>query len=144
MTIYNDKDNYFPTILKDVFDQLWVCWTCYDSVSGNYTLRYKQSVTDGTLWGGGPSDAGEALTAGSTGCYHQLVYLQPYIYCIYTDGGTKLAYRRIPEGGVYWENEITLYTGSSLSDASLGGGVGSGLDYRCRIQCFRQAMVSGV
>jgi hypothetical protein len=115
-TIYNDKDNFFPTILKDVFGQLWVCWTCYDSGSGSYTLRHKQSVTEGTLWGSGPSDAGEALTSGSTGCYHQLVYLQPYVYCIYTDAGTKLAYRRIPEGGTNWDTEITLYTGSSLAD----------------------------
>jgi hypothetical protein len=116
VTIYSDKDNFFPTILKDVFGQLWVCWTCYDSVSGYYTLRYKQSVNEGSLWGTGPTDAGEALTAGSSGCYHQLVYLQPYVYCIYTDAGTRLAYRRIPEGGAYWENEITLYTGSSLAD----------------------------
>jgi hypothetical protein len=115
-TIYNAKDNFFPTILKDAFDQLWVCWTCYDSASGNYALRYKQSVTEGTLWGSGPSDAGDALTAGSIGCYSQLVYLQPYVYCIYTDAGTKLVCRRIPESGAYWENEITLYTGSSLTD----------------------------
>ena len=116
VTIYNGKDNFFPTILIDVFDQLWVCWTCYDSASGYYTLRCKQSVTEGTLWGAGPSDAGEALTAGSSGCYHQLVYLQPYVYCIYTDAGTKLAYRRIPEGGTSFDNETTLYTGSSLTD----------------------------
>jgi hypothetical protein len=116
-TIYNGKDNFFPTILKDIFGQLWVCWTCYDSASGNYTLRYKQSVTEGTLWGSGPTDAGEALTSGSSGCYHQLVYMQPYVYCIYTDAGTKLAYRRIPEGGTNWDDEITLYTGTGLADA---------------------------
>ena len=117
VTIYNDKDNYFPTILKDVFNQLIVCWTCYDSSTGNYIIRSKQSSNEGSLWGGGPSDAGSALTSGSSGCYNQLVYRQPYIYCIYTDGGSKLAYRRIPDGGVYWENEAVLYTGSSLSDA---------------------------
>ncbi len=116
VTIYNDKNNFFPTILKDVFGQLWVCWTCYDATSGNYSLRFKQSVTEGTLWGTGPTDPGEALTAGSTGCHHQLIYLQPYVYCIYTDGGAKLAYRRIPEGGSGWDDEIVLYTGSSLVD----------------------------
>lgn len=117
VTIYNDKDNYFPTILKDVFDKLIVCWTCYDSSTGNYVIRSKQSANDGSLWGGGPSDAGSALTSGSTGCYSQLAYVQPYIYCFYTDAGSKLAYRRIPDGGVFWESETLLYTGSSLSDA---------------------------
>lgn len=115
--VYNDKDNYFPSILRDATGKLNVCWTCYDAGAGNYTIRAKQSGSDGVQWGGGPSDAGNALSAGSGGCYGQLVSLSPYIYCCYTDGGTKLAYRRIPEGGVYWESEITLYTGTALADS---------------------------
>ncbi len=116
-TIYNDKDNYFPSILKDVSGKLWVSWTCYDSATGNYTLHAKTSVVEGTLWGAGSADPGEALTVGSSGCYGCFVYLQPWVYCIYTDGGAKLAYRRIPNGGVFWESEVTIYTGTSLSDA---------------------------
>ena len=69
IAIYNDKDNYFPSIVKDVYGKLTVSWTCYDSVADHYSIRSKQSVNEGLIWGAGPTDEGTALTTGSTGCY---------------------------------------------------------------------------
>jgi hypothetical protein len=117
VVIYGDKDNYFPSILKDASGKLTVCWSCYDATAGTYTLRGKQSSNGGVQWGGGSSDAGAALTSGSSGCFAQLVYLPPYIYAFYTDGGTKLAYRYIADGGAFWEGESTLFTGTGLADS---------------------------
>ena len=117
VTVYNDKDNYFPSLIRDFSGKLTLCWTCYDSVQSKYYIRCKTSTNDGGTWGAGPADAGEALTSGSSGCYCQVVYLGVYIYCVYTDGGTNLSYRRKVDGAALWDSAQTLYSGSGLDDS---------------------------
>jgi len=116
--IFDGDANYHPSLFKDEFDRLWVSWT---RVSGGMSyVNNKRSTNDGTTWGSGPSDEGTTLTSGSSSCYNQLVYRPNHVYCIYTDGGTKLAYRRMSTSGAVFEDEVTLYSGTGLG-ASFSG-----------------------
>jgi hypothetical protein len=117
VTVYNDKDNYFPSIVKQDSGKLNLCWSSYDAVGSDYSIRYKSSTDDGATWGGGPADAGTELLGGSTACYCQLVYLSNILYCIYTDSGTTLAYRDKDGGAALWNSAVTLYSGSGLDDS---------------------------
>ncbi len=116
VAVYDDKDNFFPSITRDAVGRLHVVWTCYDSGTGLQTLRHKRSTSDGAAWGSGSSDPGTALTTGAVACYGRIVYLSSACYCIYTDGGTKLATRRLLEGAVNFEAEIVLYQGVFLGE----------------------------
>lgn len=114
--VCNHEDNYYPSILKDGIDRLWVSWSWYDSATGRYSVHVKSSTDDGETWGSGPADTGTALTSGSTSCFSQLMFLSPYIICFYSDDGTKLAYRRIELSAAVWDSEEILYSGSEIND----------------------------
>ncbi len=110
--VYNADSNYFPSLYKDVFDRLWVSFT--RESGGVYYVNVKRSTDDGVTWGTGPSDPGTALTSGADSCYSQLVYRPNHVYCIYTEGGTKLAYRRRNIAAALYDDEVSLYTGTGL------------------------------
>jgi hypothetical protein len=115
-TVCNQEDNYYPSVLKDGIDRLWVSWSWYDSATGRYSVQVKSSTDDGETWGAGPADTGTALTSGSTSCFSQLKFLSPYIICFYSDGGTKLAYRRIELSAAVWDPEEILHSGAQIDD----------------------------
>jgi len=115
-TVCNQGDNYYPSILKDGIDRLWISWSWYDQDTGRYSVHVKSSTNDGETWGSGPSDVGTALTSGSTSCFSQLKFLSPFIICFYTDEGTKLAYRRIEISSAVWDPEEILHSGSEIND----------------------------
>ena len=115
-TVCNQEDNYYPSILKDGVDRLWVCWSWYDSQTGRYSVHAKSSTNNGETWGTGPADPGTILTSGSTSCFSQLKFLSPYIFCFYTDDGTKLAYRKIEISAAVWDAEEILHSGSEIND----------------------------
>lgn len=116
IVIYGDKDNYFPSLVKGSLGRLQVSWSCYDSGTGQQVVRHKRSTSDGAVWGSGPSDAGNALTAGSVAVYSQLVHMSGSVYCLYTDGGTRLACRRMIDGALQFKDETTLYQGVFLGE----------------------------
>jgi len=115
-TVCNQGDNYYPSMLKDGIARLWISWSFYDSETGRYSVHVKSSTDEGQTWGSGPADAGTALTSGSTSCFSQLKFLSPYIYCFYSDDGTKLAYRRIELSAALWDSEQVLHSGSQIDD----------------------------
>ncbi len=111
--VYDGDSNYFPSILKDVLGKLWISFT--RESGGVYYINLKTSTNDGTTWGTGASDPGTALTSGASSCYSQLVYRPNHVYCVYTEGGTKLAYRRRNIAGAIFEDEVSLYSGTGLA-----------------------------
>ena len=111
--IYDGDSNYYPSFFKDVYDRLWVSWT--RESGGSYYVNVKRSTNDGVTWGSGTSDAGTTLTSGGTSCYSQLVYRPNHVYCVYTEGGDKLAYRRMAITAAVFEDEVNLYSGSGLA-----------------------------
>ena len=114
--IVNVGENYYPSILKDSINRLWVSWTYYDSVAVRYYIQVKSSTNDGVTWGTGPSDLGTALNSGSTVVvYSQLIFLPTYIYCIFSDNGNTLTYKRFEISGTSWSTAVTIYSGSNIS-----------------------------
>jgi hypothetical protein len=109
-------NNYYPSILKDSINRLWVSWSYYDSGTARYSVHVKSSTDDGITWGTGETDPGEALTSGTTGCYSQLVFQSPYIRCFYSDGGDSLAYRSFELYGSVWSSAVSIYSGSNIQD----------------------------
>ena len=79
-------------------------------------IFYRFSKDEGQTWGSGPADPGTALTSGSTSCFSQLKFLPPCIFCFYSDGDTKLAYRRIEISAAVWDSEQVLFSGSEIND----------------------------
>lgn len=109
------EKNYYPSITKDSLGRLWVSWSYYDSSLYRYYVHVKNSVDHGVTWGLGETDPGTSLTNGETSCFSQLIFLSPHIYCFYSDGGTKLAYRRIELSEGFWESENQIYSGSDIN-----------------------------
>lgn len=112
-TVYNGDANYFPSAFKDIWGRLWVSFTRENG--GSYYINVKRSTDDGAVWGTGPSDPGTSLTSGSDSCYSQLCYRPNHVYCFYTEGGTKLAYRRMNISGAIFEDEVSIFNGSGLT-----------------------------
>lgn len=110
------ESSYYPSVLKDSINRLWVSWSYYESSTGRYYVHIKSSTDDGITWGTGETDPGEGLTSGSTGCYSQLVFQSPYIRCFYSDDGDSLAYRSLEISGTTWSSEVTVYSGSNIND----------------------------
>lgn len=110
------EDNYYPSILKDSINRLWVSWSYYDSVTGRYSVHVKSSTDDGITWGTGETDPGEALTSGSASCSSQLIFQSPYIRCFYSDDGNTLAYRSFELFGGVWSSAVLVYSGSNIQD----------------------------
>ncbi len=109
-------ENYYPSILKDSTNRLWVSWTYYDSAAVRYYVQVKSSTNEGVTWGTGPSDIGTALNSGSTVLvYSQLIFLPTYVYCVYSDNGNTLTYKRFEISGSSWSTATTIYSGSNIS-----------------------------
>ena len=115
-TVCNSGQNYFPSIIKDSTNRLWISWTYYDPGSERYFIHAKTSVNDGATWGTGPSDPGTILTNGTSSCYSQLIFQSPYIRCFYSDDSTLLAYRSHELQASGWESQQTIYSGSTIND----------------------------
>ncbi len=109
-------NNYYPSILKDSINRLWVSWSYYDPGTARYSVHVKSSTDDGIIWGTGETDPGEALTSGSTGCFSQLIFQPSYIHCFYSDGGDILAYRSLELYGSSWSSAVSVYSGSNIQD----------------------------
>ena len=115
-TVCDQGDNYCPSILEDGIGRLWISWSWYDPQTERYSVQVKSSTDGGQTWGSGSTDPGTALTSGSTSCFSQLKFLSPYVICFYSDGGTKLAYRKIELSAAIWDSELVLFTGSEVND----------------------------
>jgi hypothetical protein len=143
VVVHGDKDNFYPSIFKDSTSRLHVCWSCFDGTTGQQTLRYKRSTSDGNTWGGGTADPGTALTDGSSSCFSQIVYAAPTAYCFYTDAGNRLAVRRLLDGAASWEGEFELLGGVLLGDrisaaiATAGGLIGIAFEAAYKL-CFQE------
>ncbi|MCJ7457471.1 MAG: hypothetical protein MUP17_00560 [candidate division Zixibacteria bacterium] len=109
-------NNYYPSILKDSINRLWVSWSYYDPVTTRYSVHVKSSTDDGITWGTGEADPGEALTSGSTGCFSQLIFQPSYLRCFYSDGGDILAYRSFELYSAVWSSAVSVYSGSNIQD----------------------------
>lgn len=114
--ICNVGQNYFPTIIKDTMNRLWVAWTYYDPSAERYYIHVKTSQNDGVSWGTGPSDPGVSLTNGSISCFCQLTLQSSFIRCIYSDNSVLLAYRSREMQASEWDSQQTIYSGSQIND----------------------------
>lgn len=115
-TVCNVGQNYFPSIIKDSTNRLWISWTYYDPGAERYYVHAKTSVNDGVTWGSGPSDPGTDLTNGTSSCYSQLLFHSPYIRCFFSDNSTLLAYRSHELQASGWDSQQTIYSGSAIDD----------------------------
>jgi hypothetical protein len=115
-TVCSVGQNYFPSILKDSIDRLWISWTHYDLPTERYYVHVKTSQDDGSTWGTGPSDPGPSLTGGDGSCFSQLLFQPPYIRCFYSDDSTLLAYRSHELEAATWDPQQTIYSGSQIDD----------------------------
>ncbi len=115
-TVCDAGENYFPSIIKDSTNRLWVSWTYYDPSAERYFVHVKTSQDDGATWGTGPSDPGTALTNGAGSCFSQLIFQSPYIRCFYSDDSTLLAYRSHEIQASGWDSQQTIYSGSQVDD----------------------------
>jgi hypothetical protein len=136
-TIYDGDSNYYPSLHKDVYSRLWVSFT--RESGGICYVNVKRSTDDGVTWGTGQSDPGTALTSGATSCYSQLVYRPSHVYCIYSDGSTKLAYRRMHISGALFDDEVGVYTGADLAGRFCGA---ASIDLKLGV-AFRDGSILG-
>ena len=120
--IYNDKANYYGSVIKDSTGRLHVCWVCIDSATGVQTTRHKRSTSDGALWGSGPEDSGTVLGESSSASFCVAVYAEPYVYCFHTENSAQVVARRLLDGASIWEDPAVIYSGIYLNDR-LGAGV---------------------
>ncbi len=115
-TVCNVGQNYFPCIIKDPLNRLWVSWTYYDPTAERYFVHVKTSQNDGVSWGTGPSDPGVSFTNGSASCFGQLILQSSYVRCFYSDNSTLLAYRSRDLQAAEWDSQQTVYSGSQIND----------------------------
>ncbi|MEW5993953.1 MAG: hypothetical protein AB1744_06110 [Candidatus Zixiibacteriota bacterium] len=120
VTIYNGSASLYPSIAIEAGGKLWVSWT---RVSGGlHYVHVKSSTDDGATWGSGPSDAGDALTAGASSAYSKTIVGADDVHVIYTDGGLNISIRSIPIAGGSWTSEYNIATGTQFDrhfDAAL-------------------------
>lgn len=122
VTVYDSgtSANKYPSVMKDLYDRIWVVWTRDDA--GTYTLRSKSSSDDGQTFGSGSTDAGFDLSGDTTACFGLLIARTNYIHCLFTMGTTTVKNRdRSVDAGI-WNATDTLYTGTGL-DSNLGAAV---------------------
>jgi hypothetical protein len=115
-TVCNVGSSYFPQIIKDTFNRLWVSWTYYDLEAECYFIQVKTSQNDGTTWGSGPSDPGTTLTNGSGSCFSQLIQHSSFVRCFYSNESTLLAFRSRDIQSAEWDPQQTIYSGSPIDD----------------------------
>ncbi len=115
-TVCNVGLSYFPQIIKDTMNRLWVSWTYYDPAAECYFIQVKTSQDDGDTWGSGPSDPGPTLTNGSTSCFSQLLLHSSFVRCFYSNGSTLLAFRSRGLQSSEWDSQQTIYSGSPIND----------------------------
>ncbi len=138
-TIYDDDDNYYPSLTPDVSGRLWVSWTRMSSESAY--VNVKSSDDGGVTWGDGASDAGETLSSGASSAYAKCLIFGSYIYVFYTLGGTVLACRRRHSDGSVWDSAVELAGGSALDhnfDASVSQNGRLGVVYDDNVIRFRE------
>jgi hypothetical protein len=115
-TVCNVGSSYFPQIIKDTMNRLWISWTYYDPAAECYFIQVKTSQNDGATWGSGPSDPGPTLTNGSTSCFSQLLLQSSFVRCFYSNGSTLLAFRSRGLQSADWDSQQTIYSGSAIDD----------------------------
>lgn len=127
VTVYNGYPSRYPSLAIETGGKLWVSWTRID---GGVRYAHAKSSTDGgATWGSGPSDSGDALTAGASSAYSKVLVGPNDIHVVYTNGGLNLSIRSQPIAGGNWTGEYNIATGTTFdqhfdaaisSDGSLG------------------------
>ena len=112
VTIYNTDENYFPSLCFESTDRLWVGWSRLSG--GQHYINAKYSDDWGVNWAGGVASPGDTLSSGSNAACAKLVNMADYIYAVYTDGGTKIYYRRKQFYVALWDSESEIFTGINL------------------------------
>jgi hypothetical protein len=111
--VYDAEPSYFPSIIRLAINYLWIAYT---RVSGGVTyISAKSSTSEGESWGTA-SNPGDTLTLGSTSAYAVMVQTGDYQYVFYSEGGSKIAYRRKLHSAVIWNSEVTLATGDGFDE----------------------------
>ncbi|MCP4703140.1 MAG: hypothetical protein GY865_00900 [candidate division Zixibacteria bacterium] len=113
-TIYNNDDNYFPSLCLESTGRLWVGWSRLSS--GSYYINAKYSDDMGATWYGGAAVSGETLSSGGTTAFNKLISMDDYIYSVYSFGGAKIYYRRKQFNSGTWDSESEIFSGSNLDE----------------------------
>jgi hypothetical protein len=111
--VYDSDENYFPSICLLSSDYLWVAYT---RLSGGTCYISAKSSTDGGQSWGTVSNPGDTLTSGTDSAYSIMLEAGDYQYVFYSEGGTKIAYRRKLNTGIIWNSEIILASGSGFGE----------------------------
>lgn len=112
VTIYNGHPSLYPSVAIETGGKLWVSWTRVPS--GVLYVHVKSSTDSGATWGTGPSDSGDALTAGASSAYSKVLVGPNDIYVIYANGGLYFSIRSQPIGGGSWTSEYHIATGTAF------------------------------
>jgi len=120
VTVFDGDSNFYPSIFKDSWDQLWITWT--REAGGVHYIQSKLSADDGVSWGGGPSDPGLQVNTGNSYAFSRLNEMSSTLHCIYCNGDDGLFMRRRGLGAVLWNSEEGVYSGSGI-----------GRDFDCRV-----------
>ena len=108
ITVYSSDECSYPHIFKFSTGTLWLTFTRYSS--GAYYLSAKASGDNGDTWSP-ESDPGKTLTSGnSQQVYGLMVESGLTSYVFYSEGGSKIAYRSLPDSVVLWNSEVVLAT----------------------------------
>lgn len=108
-TVYSVDDCYFPSIILEPPNRLWITYTRV--AAGSYYINAIKSDDSGITWGIG---AGEELAGPDTSANSQILISNQQLYVFYTLGGAKLAERNKYFVVGSYNSEIPLAAGSGL------------------------------
>lgn len=139
VTVFSLYESFNPSLAIEPSGKIWVAWA--RKSSGSYYLQAKASTDGGAIWGSGPTDGGDVLSAAVSLLYPRLVCDAADIYVIYSQDGDKISTRHRQVAGSSWDAAVDIATSpgnmdqhfdAALSQSGLLGVVWdeAGLKYR--------------
>ncbi|MDH4157266.1 MAG: hypothetical protein OEW00_08325 [candidate division Zixibacteria bacterium] len=139
VVIYSGDPSANPSLAVESGGTLWVSWT--KETDASYYVNIKSSENSGLSWGSGPSDAGQALTAGGTSAYSKVLVGAISLHVVYTLGNSEISHRSKPLTGSTWSSAFNIATGSGFDgdfDASVSPGGMLGVVFDCGELKYRE------
>ena len=111
-TIYNVSGCYFPSILIESPEMLWVSYTRQSD--SQFIVNAKSSEDDGETWMGGPEDFGWLIGGPYDSAYSRIIIFGAFLDAVYTVDGSKLALRRKHLTTPVWNTEQEVASGAGF------------------------------
>ena len=114
VVVFSGDPSWYPSLAIESCGTLWVSWT--KETDASYYVNVKSSENSGLSWGSGPSDAGQALTAGGSSAYSKILVGAVSLHVVYTLGNAELSHRSKPLTGSTWSDAYNVATGSGFDE----------------------------